>query len=130
MEPRGINSRARRGVVRDIDVSVLCLQDSKVAFVPRHSGRLVAKWVYRDPKPERQPKRVMMNKWRPASASASMASPMVDATVDTQFHEMFADPLSSSKCAAMRELFPRPVARRGRAMPLASRASALTQLHY
>jgi hypothetical protein len=34
------------------------------SVVPRHSDRLAAKSVFRDPQPEKQAKRVMMNKWR------------------------------------------------------------------
>jgi len=38
-----------------------------------------------------------------------------DATIASRFHETFTEPLSSSKRAAMRELFVQAGARRGRA---------------
>ena len=75
-------------------------------LVPRRSDRLAVKFVYRDPKPEKQAKRVMLNKWRPSS-SAPRSSPVTPyASIATRFHEMFQEPLSSSKRGAMRELFP------------------------
>ena len=81
-------------------------------LVPRHSDRLAAKSVYRDPNPEKQAKQVMLNKWQPSS-SAPRSSPMTpDASIATHFHETFQEPLSSSKRAAMRELFPMHGARR------------------
>ena len=58
-------------------------------LVPRRSDRLAAKSVYRDPKPEKQAKRVMLNKWRPSS-SAPRSSPVTpDASIATRFHETF-----------------------------------------
>lgn len=91
-------------------------------LVPRQSDRLAAKSVYQDPKPENQAKRVMLKRWRPASAAASRSSPLTpDASIAACFHETFAEPLSSSKRAAMCEHFPkRAGARRWRAASQAS----------
>jgi hypothetical protein len=75
-------------------------------LIPRHSDRLAAKSVYCDPQPEKQAKRVMLNKWRPSS-SAPRSSPVTpDASIATHFHGTFQEPLSSSKHVAMQELFP------------------------
>jgi hypothetical protein len=73
-------------------------------FVPRRSDRLTAKSSFRDPQPEKQAKRVMLNRWRKKPDDA--VSCTTDAAIATKFHETFAEPLSSSKKAAMRELFP------------------------
>lgn len=90
-------------------------------LVPRRSGRLAAKSVYRDPKPEHQAKRVMLRRWRPASASASRSSPPTpDNSIATRFCGTFVELITSSKQAAMRELFPRATRRRGRSTPVAS----------
>lgn len=70
----------------------------------RRSDRLVAKSAFRDPQPEKQAKRVLLNKWNRQPDHARMTAP--DATIATRFHAVFASPLSSSKRAAMRELFP------------------------
>jgi hypothetical protein len=77
-------------------------------FVPRRSDRLVAKSIHRDPNPEKQAKRVLLNKWtrKPASESQTL-----DSAVAVKFHEMFVDPVFASKRAAMRELFPMAGAR-------------------
>jgi len=85
------------------------------SVVPRRSDRLAAKSVFRDPQPEKQAKRVVMNKWRRRPDDA--VSCTTDATVGTKFHNTFAEPLSSSKRAAMRELFPMRGTRRARAAP-------------
>jgi hypothetical protein len=83
---------------------VSCVQVENV--VPRRSDRLAAKSIYRDPNTEKQAKRIMLSKWQP-SASAPRSTPVTpDATIATRFHETFQEPLSSSKRAAMRELFP------------------------
>jgi hypothetical protein len=75
-------------------------------LVPRHSDRLAAKSVYRDPNPEKQAKRVMLSKWQPSASDPRSALVTPDATIATRFHETFKEPLSSSKRAAMQELFP------------------------
>lgn len=77
-----------------------------IDLVPRRSDRLAAKSVYRDTKPENQAKRVMLNKWKPRSAATQPLTPATpDAAITTRSHENFAEPLSSSKRATMRELF-------------------------
>jgi hypothetical protein len=84
-------------------------------LIPHRSDRLAAKSVYHDPNPEKPAKRVLLNKWQP-SASAPRPSPVTpDASIATRFHNTFQDPLSSSKCATMQELFPMHGARRRRA---------------
>jgi hypothetical protein len=91
-------------------------------LMPRRNDRLAAKSVYRDLKPEKQSKRVMLSKWQ-LSASAPRPVPvMPDATIATRFHETFQEPLSSSKRATMRELFPMAGARRRQVATQASRA--------
>lgn len=56
----------------------------------------------RDPVPEKQARRVLLSKWegRPADSKTP------DTAIANRFRETFAEPLSSSKVAAMRELFP------------------------
>jgi hypothetical protein len=81
--------------------------------VPRRSDSLTAKSCFCDPKLELQAKRVMLRKWQPGSVGASRTSPTTpDASIAARFHETFKEPLSSSKKAAMRELFPMAAARR------------------
>ena len=54
--------------------------------------------------PEIQAKRVMINKWRSPSDCPQLKTP--DETIAIKFHQTFTEPLSSTKRAAMRELFP------------------------
>lgn len=70
--------------------------------VPRRSTRLAAKSACRDPVPERQARRVLLSKWsrRPSNPRSSP-----DDAIATRFRETFKEPVSSSKKAAMRELF-------------------------
>jgi hypothetical protein len=58
----------------------------------------------RDPRPEEQAKKVMLRKWRPAAGASPLHNP--DASFAEKFHRTFKEPLSSSKRAALRELFP------------------------
>ena len=89
-------------------------------LVPRRSDRLAAKSIYRDPNPEKQGKRVLLNKWH-LSSSAPRPSPVTpDASIATRFHETFQEPLSSSKRAALQELFLMHGAHRRRAATHAS----------
>jgi hypothetical protein len=93
--------------------------------MPRRSDRFAAKSVYHDLKPEKQAKRVMLSKWQ-QSASAPRPMPVtLDATIATRIHETFQEPLSSSKRAAMRELFPMAGACRRQVATQASRAQVL-----
>lgn len=78
-------------------------------WVPRRSDRLAAKSAFRDPQPEKQAKRVLLNKWTRRPEETVATTP--DAMIATKFHETFTVPLSSSKRAAMRELFPRRAGR-------------------
>jgi hypothetical protein len=73
-------------------------------WVPRRSDRLAVKSVYREPQPEKQARRVLLNKWNRRPEHTRTMTP--DATVAARFHAVFASPLSSSKRAAMWELFP------------------------
>jgi hypothetical protein len=73
-------------------------------WIPRHSDRLATKSAFRDPQPEKQARRVMLNKWTERPEDVVTNTP--DATISTKFHETFADPLSSSKREAMRVIFP------------------------
>jgi hypothetical protein len=79
-------------------------------LVPRRSDRLAAKSAFRDPNPEKQAKRVLVNKWerRPNDAP-------IDATDDriaVLFHETFKEPVDSPTREALRELmFPSPCKR-------------------
>lgn len=77
------------------------------AWVPRRSTRLAAKSAFHDPQPERQAKRVLLNKW--TRRPDEMRSGTPDATIAAKFHDTFSEPLSSSKRAAMHELFPAKV---------------------
>jgi len=78
-------------------------------WVPRRSDRLAAKSAFRDPQPEKQAKRVLVNKWTRKPENAPSSTP--DAAIASKFHDTFTAPLSSSKRAAMRELFPRRAGR-------------------
>lgn len=74
------------------------------SIVPRRSDRLAAKAVFRDPNPELQAKRVMINKWEDRPDGAVTDTP--DNKISGKFHEAFAEPISTVMRAAMRELFP------------------------
>jgi hypothetical protein len=84
-------------------------------LVPRCSDRLATKSVYHGPNPEKQAKRVMLSKWQPSASAPRSVSVTPNMTIATRFHETFQDPLSSSKRATMRELFPMAGARERRA---------------
>jgi hypothetical protein len=77
-------------------------------FVPRRSDRLATKSIHGGPNPEIQAKHVLLNKWTRKPASESQTP---DPAVAVKFHETFAEPVSASKRAAMRELFPMAGAR-------------------
>jgi hypothetical protein len=81
------------------------------SLVPRRSDRLAAKSACRDPVPEKQARRVLLSKWehRPSNPRSSP-----DDAVAVRFRSTFAEPMSSSKKAALRELFPECAARRDR----------------
>jgi hypothetical protein len=66
--------------------------------------RIASMTQLRDPRPEEQAKKVMLRKWRLAARASPPHSP--DASFAEKFHQTFKEPLSSSKRAAMRELFP------------------------
>jgi hypothetical protein len=72
-------------------------------FILRWSDRLASKSIHRDPNPEMQAKRVLLNKWTRKPASQSQTP---DSTVAVKFHEMFAKLVFASKRTAMREQFP------------------------
>ena len=90
---------------------VSCLDDSK--FVPRRSDRLAAKSIHRDPNPEKQAKRVLLYKWTRMPPNGSQAS-----AIAAKFYETFVEPLSASKQAAMREMFPMARACKGGVLPM------------
>lgn len=73
-------------------------------WAPRRSDRLAANSAFRDPQPERQAKRVLVNKWTRRPETVASCTP--DATIAARFHNTFTEPLSSSNREAMRELFP------------------------
>ena len=83
-------------------------------LVPRSSDRLTAKSVFRDPKPENKAKRVMLSKWRPTSSAPRSSPATPDTSIAARLHDTFQETLSSSKQAAMRELFPMAAARKRR----------------
>jgi hypothetical protein len=72
------------------------------SLVPRRSDRLAAKAVFRDPNPELQAKRVLINKWehRPGDVVTNVP----DDSIAAQFHEAFGDEISSDIEEALREL--------------------------
>jgi hypothetical protein len=72
--------------------------------VPRRSTRIASMTHLRDSRPEEQAKKVMLRKWRPVARASPPHSP--DASFAEKFHRTFKKPLSSSKRAALRELFP------------------------
>jgi hypothetical protein len=92
-------------------------------MVPRQSDWLTAKSAYHDPKPEKQAKRVLLNKWQRQPANAVQ---IPDESITTKFHETFAEPLSSSKRAAMWELYPKAGAMRGWVLDVSGKASLPT----
>ena len=69
-------------------------------------AHLGAKTAGRDPDPEKQAKKVLLNKWKPRAPWSAQVTP--DAAIAKKFRETFAEPLSSAKRAAMSELFPEP----------------------
>jgi hypothetical protein len=71
--------------------------------IPRRSDRLAGKSAFRDPNPERQAKRMLVNKWegRPDNAVTNT----LDAGIAVKFHAAFGEPVSPHKREAMRELF-------------------------
>lgn len=74
-----------------------------VTTVPCRSDRLAAKAAFRDTNPERQAKRVLINKWEHRPEQSNETS---DVMIAAKFHDTFAEPISSSKREALRELFP------------------------
>lgn len=86
LEPPLINSPPR--------LRVSHVQDENL--VPRHSDRLAAKTVYRDPKPEKQAKKVMLSMWHPSTSAAWSSPKTPDASIASRFHDTFKEPLSSS----------------------------------
>jgi hypothetical protein len=71
-------------------------------IVPRRSTRLAGKSPFRDPNPEKQAKRVLVNKWENKPSGAGSATP--DNTVAEKFHSHFTEPVPDYKWEAMREL--------------------------
>jgi hypothetical protein len=91
----------------------LAARREPASLVPRRSDRLAAKSAFRDPNPERQVKRVLVNKWE-RSPDDAVTNTLDDKFVD-KFHETFCEPISSSKRKVMCELFPsRCATERGR----------------
>jgi hypothetical protein len=79
-------------------------------LVPRRSDRLAAKSAFRDPNPEKQAKRVLVNKWerRPDDAPTDAT----DDRIAVLFHETFKEPVNSPTREALCELmFPSPYER-------------------
>jgi hypothetical protein len=74
-------------------------------WTPRRSDRLAAKSVFRDPNPEKQAKRVLVNKWEGRPDDVVTNTP--DASIAVKFHAAFGGPVSTRKREYMRELFPR-----------------------
>jgi hypothetical protein len=75
-------------------------------WVLRRSERLAAMSAFRDPNPEKQAKRVLLGKWQPSASALRSASVTPDAAIAARFRETFREPLSSSKCEALLELYP------------------------
>jgi hypothetical protein len=71
--------------------------------IPRRSDRLAGKSAFRDPNPERQAKRVLVNKSEGRSDNAVTNTP--DAGIAVKFHAAFGGPVSPYKREAMRVLF-------------------------
>jgi hypothetical protein len=72
-------------------------------FIPRRSDRLAAKSVFRDPNPEKQAKRVLVNKWEGRPDDAVTNTP--DEGIALKFHAAFGGPVSPRKLEYMRMLF-------------------------
>jgi hypothetical protein len=70
-------------------------RDDADSWVPRRSDRLAAKAPFREPKPEKQAKRVLVHKWTPGANRTGQRTP--DATIAAKFHDTFSMPLSESK---------------------------------
>lgn len=70
--------------------------------VPRRSGRLAGKLPFCDPNPEKQAKRVLVNKWQHRLANAPLDVP--DDGITTMFHEAFKGPVDSPTREALQEL--------------------------
>jgi hypothetical protein len=80
-----------------------CRERRKPASViPRRSDRLAGKSPFRDPNPEKQAKRVLVNKWEGKPNGANSNTP--DSKVAEKFHSNFAEPVPDYKWEAMREL--------------------------
>jgi hypothetical protein len=94
------------------------LDDS--VFVLRHSDRLAAKSIHRDPNPEKQAKHVFLSKWKRELTNGSQTQ---DPAIAAKFHETFVGLLSASKQAAMHERFPMAGARMGIVLPILSMPS-------
>jgi hypothetical protein len=76
-------------------------------LVPRRSDRLAAKSAFRDPNPEKQAKRVLVNKWERRPDDAPIDT--TDDRIAALFHETFKEPVDSSTRKALREMmFPSP----------------------
>jgi hypothetical protein len=71
--------------------------------IPRRSDRLAAKAAFRNPNPEKQAKRVLVNKWENRPDDVVTATP--DAGIAAKFHAAFGGPVPSFMREAMRELF-------------------------
>ena len=69
-------------------------------------AHLGAKTAGRDPDPEKQAKKVLLNKWKPRAPWSAQVTP--DAAIGKKFRETFAEPLSLAKRAAMHEMLPEP----------------------
>jgi len=65
---------------------------------------LAAKSAFRDPQPEKQARRVLLNKWVGRPDNTATGTP--DDSIASQFHEAFGGSVSTSKRAALREIFP------------------------
>jgi len=74
------------------------------SLVPRRSDRLAAKAAFRDPNPEKQAKRMLVNKWERRPDNAVNDTP--NDTIAVKFHETFDGPVSPRKWEAMGELMP------------------------
>jgi len=74
-------------------------------LVPRRSSRLAQTAHLREPKPEAQAKKVLLQKWRPVRSPAAPQQAL-DLSIGDKFRKVFREPLSASKSDAMRELFP------------------------
>lgn len=70
----------------------------------RRSERLAAKSVYRDPHPERQARRVLLNKWAGPDEAVRPDTP--DPKVAARFQEAFGDHVPSERRDSMLDLFP------------------------